>query len=260
MISVLVTIHNKDFLVDKCLSAIIKNSTHTKEVIVVLDGCTDKSSDIARSVLENCNISTKFIVLQDVFETRANNAALRASTSQYSILVQDDMVVDEVGWDYRLVSPMLQYNDLFAVSAKNCHNNYLTGKEPGCGKDLIRHTDMSDGLTSARDKIYIRDTVNRGPLALDTKRVETLNFLDEVYSPYTWDDHDLCYRARERGWLCGSYSSKYISEKNWGTTRRKNFHIWKDANQRNQETFYRRHFDRLTVLNKEAFTRDVKQQ
>lgn len=259
MISVLVTIHNKEDLVEKCLGSIIEKSTHTNELIVALDGCNDRSLDITEKVLQRCTFSTKIISLNDVFETKSNNETLKLSTSPYSILVQDDMVVDEAGWDFRLVSPMMQYSDIFAVSAKCAHNNYLTGFNPGSGKDLIRHGEMADASSCNRLHLNIRDTVNRGPLALNTERVRILEYLDEVYAPYTWDEHDLCYRAREKGWLCGSYSVKYISKKEWGTTRNKNHHIWKSANQKNQETFYERHYDRLSVLNKESSTREVKQ-
>ena len=229
----------------------------TNHLIVVLDGCTDGSPQIVKEMAVKSPFEISILETADVFEVRSNNAGLKASSEEYVILLQDDMVVDEIGWDERIIRPMRQYSDIFAVTAKNAHNNYLTGQKPGSSQDLISHGEITEAIRDSRSHIQIRDTVNRGPLALRGDVVRELGYLDEEYAPYIWDDHDLCYRARNRGWICGSYNVKFISEKDWGTTRSKNRDLHASSNLKNQRIFYERHFERLKIPNKEAYSREV---
>ena len=252
MISIVLTVHNKDSLVEKVLSSITTNSHAMSELIVVLDGCTDKSAQVVERFFTNNKVNHKIIVTNDVFETKANNEGLKNVTNDYSIILQDDMVVDEMGWDKRLISPLLAFDDIFAVGAKNAHNNYLTGADLNSGKDLIKHGEMTNAQVDDRKNLRIRNSINRGPIAFKQSSIEQLNFFDEEYSPYTWDDHDLCYRAfLQKSWKCGSFPVKVISKKEWGTTRNKNFDTWKKANLKNQKTFCQRYFD---VLSKQSNT------
>ena len=234
MISIVLTIHNKEFLVRRCIDSIFKNSKMTNHLIVVLDGCTDGSPQIVKEMAVKSPFEISILETADVFEVRSNNAGLKASSEEYVILLQDDMVV-----------------------AKNAHNNYLTGQKPGSSQDLISHGEITEAIRDSRSHIQIRDTVNRGPLALRGDVVRELGYLDEEYAPYIWDDHDLCYRARNRGWICGSYNVKFISEKDWGTTRSKNRDLHASSNLKNQRIFYERHFERLKIPNKEAYSREV---
>lgn len=261
MLSVILTIHNKENLVERCLGSILSLSKDMSELIIVLDGCTDNSQRLVEKQLEkHGNLAHKLIFTDDVFETKANNAGLKEATQKYVVLVQDDVVVNEAGWDSRIIKPLQLYDDIFAVTAKNAHNNYLTGKKPGSGCDLIKHGEITDGQKGPRDRIEIRDSVNRGPLAFEREKALSLNFFDEIYAPFIWDDHDICYRAKEKGWVCGSYSINFISEKQWGTTRSnpKSHSIWKASNEKNQKIFYERYYERLSQLNKESSYRMIK--
>lgn len=58
-----------------------------------------------------------------MWETSSDNIGLRAAyASSFLILVQADVLVTEVGWNRRLVAPLLLFGDLFAVSARAAHN------------------------------------------------------------------------------------------------------------------------------------------
>ena len=49
--SIILTVHNKEFLLDRVLNGIQKNTTGEYELIIVLDGCTDKSSEIVEKFI-----------------------------------------------------------------------------------------------------------------------------------------------------------------------------------------------------------------
>ena len=71
--------------------------------------------------------------------------------------------------------------------------------------------------------------------------LEKLDYLDEAYSPQSWDEHDLNLRARSKfGMVTGFYPINWYSELSWGSTRDekgkfKNWYV--EAEFQNQKNF-----------------------
>ena len=104
MISINLTVHNKEFLLLECLERIKKYTVGPYELVVVLDGCNDNSEEILDIFTkENKGIKIKKIHAPDVFETKANNLAAKASEGEYISIVQDDMLINEAGWNERML-------------------------------------------------------------------------------------------------------------------------------------------------------------
>jgi glycosyltransferase involved in cell wall biosynthesis len=234
--SIILTVHQKQELIERVLRGILDNTTGAYELITVFDGCTDNSYTIYQMVKkEYPQVDFKELHLPNVFEVKANNAGMQAASGDYFILVQDDMQVIEPGWNARLTLPIRSHDKVFAVTSKDAHN--YTGDD----RLWNNYGNMS---TIPRNVFAIRDVVNRGPLALDGAKVKELNYLDEAFAPLCSDDHDLCARAyKEKGWLCGCYWINYISEVGWGTTRQKNQAWHYNIDMRNRQLFFQRHWD-----------------
>jgi glycosyltransferase involved in cell wall biosynthesis len=227
-LSVILTVHNKCWLAAVVVDAVVKFTRTPFELVVVYDGCTDTSQHAVESVLdthskrlgENRIQGYVEVVTPDVHETRANNAGLRACRGRYAILVQDDMVVNECGWDERLMRPMRLWSDVFAVSARNALT-HLPGV--ACFKAIGR---IEDGTPRGhydnpdRNLFRLRQSVNRGPLGLDMEKARALDYLDESFAPAECDDADICWRAFvQHGWRCGVLPVEYLSDLHWGTMR-----------------------------------------
>jgi len=254
MYSINLTIHNKGFLVKEVLERIKQYTTNAYELVIVLDGCSDDSESIVQDfVKSNTQIKTKILQAPNVFETKANNLAAKSSDGDYIIIIQDDMLVNELGWNKRLTHPIREIQDTFAVTARTAHNweynpnsnNLHDEYIPGQWSDLLVHTDHAHRQNTSRDVFAIRECVNRGPLALDHKVMEALNYFDEIFEPQDMDDHDLCYRAKALGKICGCYWIDYISEDLWGGTRLNGQTAeWMlRSNQKNTRLVYERHKD-----------------
>lgn len=245
-ISIIVTCHNKDFLIGKVIEAIFENTLSPFELVVVLDGCTDNSEAEVDKVLESpvSNLSTfKKLYADDVFETKANNIGMKQADGDLFILVQDDMVVNEKGWEQRLIQPILTFDDVISVTAKQAHDigiekeaTWYRSPRLNCPNLASRQTGLS------RNVFAVRDTANRGPLAIDAQKIKILNYLDEDYAPYTWDEHDLHLRAyKNHQWVAGCYWIDFISEEKWGSTRTKSGNIFSKAEKANMKKIYQRH-------------------
>lgn len=252
MHSIVLTVHNKDFLIEQVLNGIYENTEGPYELIVVLDGCSDNSEAIVNSLARK-NLTT-ILYADNVFETKANNIGLRKSEGKYVTIVQDDMIIKEKGWNKRMEKPF-SFSDVFAVTARTAHDwriNYSSqhmGMEKDlddCWCDILIHTNHADRSNTSRDIFAIRSSVNRGPLMLDNEVLEKLDYLDEIYEPQELDDHDLAYRAFKKfGKVCGCYWIDYQSEYEWGGTRKDggvSSWLYK-ANHKNMKILYNRHKD-----------------
>ena len=52
MHSIILTVHNKGWLIDKVIQGIKDNTVGEYELIVVVDGCTDNSDEVVRKNVE----------------------------------------------------------------------------------------------------------------------------------------------------------------------------------------------------------------
>lgn len=263
--TIILTVHNKaELLRNYVLPALAKftNWVHT-DLIVVLDGCTDESeAEVLSWVKKQGFYRFKLIHTPDVFETKANNAGLREATGDYVIILQDDMVVNEKDWNVRLLEPFDKWDDVFAVTANCAHNWELNPNSQGIKdgwSDLLNHIDHANKTNTPRNVFAIRDSVNRGPLAINRRELEFLNFFDEAFAPLDSDDHDLMYRMRKKeyGLVCGFYAVEWYSRPEWGGTRdsdgkQKQWAL--DAQIKNTRLLYDRHKDIMNIHQKENRT------
>jgi hypothetical protein len=223
------TTHNKENMIESVCYGIVNNVSHlTEQIIVVFDGCIDKTEEITRKSLRNFNKEVIYIYTDDVFELKANNEGLKKVTSDYVILIQDDMIIKEKNFDSRMLLPFLSFSDVFAVTSQTAHNNKLQNNNIYVDNSADRRTGYS------RDFFAVREIANRGPLMYNHSDIKTLNYFDEYLCPNSYDDHDISYRAYEKlGKISGLYWIDYDSEPTWGTGRQKNIDIHNRAHQRN---------------------------
>ncbi len=267
-ISLLLTVHNKAWLLERVLAGLLDHrSPLSTELVVVFDGCTDDSAAVFDRVIAARtapDLRIQKLHTADVWETKANNVALHAATGDYALVVQDDVVLTEPHFDRRLLQPLLAFSDCFAVGGNCAHDivlrhnrphwTALVGKSPW-GSRLSWLPPLSRALHARhrrhhRDLFCVRDSVNRSPLLLDRPRAAQLDFFDEAFAPLEFDDHDLCLRARrDFGWRCGAYLVDFLSESAWGQLRRSSTsaEVGRQARARNAPLLVDRHRTALTT-------------
>ena len=222
-IDIVLSMFNQEKLITKVLQGIIDNTTTKFNLILVFDGCTDKTMEVATSflkanrppLLDDLRIATA----ANVYETRANNIGFKMSTEPYLITLQDDMVIEEKGWERRLTYPIRAFDDVFAVTARSALNTCIDPKTLE-----LRYLDEAsrESFTLDRKTFTIRNSINRGPIAFRTDTLIKLGYLDEAFAPGWLDEADIVLRAHERfGMVCGAFWIGYRSDEAWGKTRSK---------------------------------------
>lgn len=234
--SIVLTVFNKDWLIEKVLDGIFQNTVNMFELIIIIDGCTDNSEKVIQKYLDTH--TNKYMThyemtyCDDIFETRANNIGCKMAHGEYIVIVQDDHVINEKNWLKRQSTPFRKFKDVFCVTSQTAHNYNINlsgkcqeGKHEGnippltwCS--LLSYDSVADKSNTSRDIFSVRDSANRGPLMFLHSRIRELGYFDEIYYEQTMDEHDLCYRAWiEHKWVSGIYWIDRISEPNWGSTR-----------------------------------------
>lgn len=265
-LSIVLTIHNKEWLLEKVINQILNTTTGNYELVFVVDGCTDGSEAIVDRFISGCpsHVTMKKTVTPNVFETRANNAGMKLCTGDRITIIQDDMVILERDWNTRMQKPLDKFSDVFAVTARTAHNwvynpnsvhQYMTEDLDNCWCDIIDHTDHKHKNNTLREIFAIRSCVNRGPLLFDHETLQKLNYFpEEKIIKQDMDDHYLCFSAyKNLGKLCGLYWINFESQDSWGGTRINGAPAkWLlKANHANMKTLWRDHKDVIDKLHNE---------
>ncbi len=215
--TIILTVHNKEKTIKKILKYLFKSlSPLTKNLIIVIDGCTDNTSKKINQAIKELNfkkqIEIEIIYTDDIWETKANNKGLRLVKTEFATIVQDDMLIKHKHWDEGLINVYRNYR-VFAVSGRSAHDfNFekgnliiknVFGREAPLGDKNIFAKLISKFLIYTGSfwiyemisPIGFRMSVNRGPLLFKVKHLKELNFFDEEFAPFELDDIDLCCRA-----------------------------------------------------------------
>lgn len=240
-ISVIVTVYNKEHQIDKVIHGIVDNTLSPFELVVVYDGCIDRSQEIVENIIgkkRGCMSAYVPLHTPDVNETKANNTGMKAASGAYFLLLQDDMEITEKGWEQRLIKPLKKFPDVFAVSSLWGANYAPFTTDP------TKHAYTDQYRGGYRDKFVIRDVICRGPVAFDAQTMKQLGYFDEAYAPLYLDDHDLCVRAYQQlKKKCGVYKIgwKMLKKTCEGHVKMSNGQYFRDVIMINRKTFWQRY-------------------
>jgi glycosyltransferase involved in cell wall biosynthesis len=227
ILDIVVSMYNQEKLIERVLVGIFQNTTTPFNLNLVFDGCTDRTKEVALAFIEKAKAKVGqggAALLRDlrtadapnVFETRANNAGFRMTTTDYIIAVQDDVVIEERGWERRMTYPLRSWDDVFAVSGRAAMNMAIDAAGDVAFSDMA----AAESFSLPRRSFEIRSVINRGPIALRADILRKLDCLDEAFAPGYFDEADLVLRARTRfAMACGAIRVGWHSDAAWGKTR-----------------------------------------
>lgn len=228
MLSIVIPIHNQEQIIQTVLDSVLEMTVGTYELILILDGCTDRSPQIVANWIETTPKPTGLVEVRIVinekglFETSCDNQGFRLAKGEYIMEIQADMKILTFGYNVLLTSPLKQYSDLIAVSGRCCHR---LNQSPGTniGKLGAKVEAPHEVLHSFENygKVFLSHTVNRGPIAFRASMLRELNYLDEEHYVLENDEHDLFARAWVlKQWRCGFVPIEVYSPLHWGSTRK----------------------------------------
>jgi len=202
MISIIIVNYNRKDLLKNCLDAVRTQSFKDIEIIVVDNGSSDGSSDMARAdypwvkLIEN---------KENLFFCKANNQGIEAAKGDLILCLNNDCILDK---DY-LKEAVISFNvdekigmvsgKIFRMDRKTIDSTGLfvaRNRKPlerGYGKPDKGQYDNPGYIFGVSGSCMLMKKI-----MLDDIRDEN-GYFDETFEMY-YEDLDLCWRARKKGW------------------------------------------------------------
>jgi GT2 family glycosyltransferase/glycosyltransferase involved in cell wall biosynthesis len=198
-VSVVVPVHDHWSLTAGCLASVAADPVTARyEVIVVDDASTDETAERLGGVAGLRTVRLD----ENVGFLRAANAGIAAARGRYVVLLNNDTVVGP-GWLDALVRTAEASPDIGVVGAKLV---YADGRLQEAGGVIWRD---ASGHNYGRDQDpedprfnFVRDVDYCSGACLLVRRdlLSALGGLDTRFSPAYYEDTDLCFAARDRGY------------------------------------------------------------
>ena len=223
--SVIMSLYNAELSIEHSMPALFDTMSGIWELIITLDACYDDSFLVIKRLTQSLFVTSTCVRIRvieqptAIWETSSDNLGLSISNPKEAyILVQPDMIITEKSWNERVLRAFSEDSRLFAVSGRCGHSQDGSHKIGRCGADF----EIPLAGSEDRPQLHVRETVNRGPLVLRATYAQELGFFDEQSFFLEGDDHDLCRRASEHGWIAAYLPIGVYAPLNLGARRQRN--------------------------------------
>jgi GT2 family glycosyltransferase len=203
-VSVVVCTYNGAGTLDDCLSGLSHLTYPDYEVIVVDDGSTDASAQIA------ARHPVRLIQTPNRGLSAARNAGLAAATGEIVAYIDDDAVPDQ-DW-LRYVAATLQETDHVGVGGPNL-------PPPGDGTVAACVANAPGGPAHVLVSDRVAEHIPGCNMAFRRSWLEAINGFDPRFR-VAGDDVDLCWRLQERGGTLGFHPAAQVWHHRRTTVRR----------------------------------------
>jgi glycosyltransferase involved in cell wall biosynthesis len=256
-----VTIHNKEDLIERVVTGILLCAGGNSHVYLVLDGCTDRTEQIVDTLINDwVGLPITKLEAPDVHELLSLNLALRQIPQDgdgYNILVQDDVLLADRNFEQKVIAVNKHFGHNIGVLSFR-HGVNVVGNPSTREIEEVDLIESSYGLGMCARPLLPEHAVQRmvclrSPQCLSFATIRRIGFLDEKYAPYTYDDHDYCLRCLRAGLINVVYALKIHSRVEWGGMRRKPQPGVAAIMKRNRRYTYEDHRDFIDTLRRSDF-------
>lgn len=226
----IITIHNKEDLIEEVLKSVLMCCRDNSYVYPVLDGCTDNTEKIIDGIIDKFSgVPITKVYTADVHELLSINAGLKAACQEgegFNIILQDDVLLldtnleDKVYRLYQWAGPKLGYIS-FRLGA-NFTRDAAKSEDPVPYTDYVENA-YGHGIRNAKmlplGYLAYRTVPIKSPVCLPFKIVRKVGLFNEKLAPYGHDDPELAVRIIKAGYHNAVFSVKFGSDVGWGGTR-----------------------------------------
>lgn len=249
-----IPIFNKEDILPETLKGIERCSSKDSKIILVVDGCTDRSEEIVDEFIAKNIRETVKLLMPNVHMLLSVNEGLKHIDEGFTIVMQDDIILEDPDMEqkifdlYERIGPKLG-----VISFRFGSNIKITNRFQSIRTLFKRMIIESDFIKSKDDyanyqdgeynNFYPRMSAINGPNCIPFTVISKLKQFDTNLAPYGFDDPEFCLRALSLGFINGLFPIKYRSDEEWGGTRRSKSFL-NEVNRihiRNRKYIYEKH-------------------
>jgi GT2 family glycosyltransferase/2-polyprenyl-3-methyl-5-hydroxy-6-metoxy-1,4-benzoquinol methylase len=199
LVSLLVPLYSRADLTRACLRSILENTSRVPYEVVLIDDAADAQT---KRLLEGVRGARIIRNESNIGYLRSMNRAATAARGDWLVLFNNDTVVTQ-GWLRALLDCAESSPDIGVVTPKFV---YPDGRLNEAGGIIWRDgtgVNYGRGDSPGRFRYEYRRETDYGSAAallVSTKLWREVGGFDERFLPMYYEDVDLCFEARERGW------------------------------------------------------------
>jgi len=265
MFNYIIPVFNKEDILPLTLDGINLCASMDARIYIIIDGCTDRSEEIVDNFKKKTHRNIIKIHMPNVHMLKSVNAAFKLINGGFTIISQDDIVLDDVNLESKILKLYSQMGPSLGVVSLRLGANI----KPASIFQKLRHKTFkgmiyeTDFISSENDhnngypiaeneKFYPRVAAINGPNIVPWSVRSKIGILDEKLAPYGFDDPEYCLRAMKNGFINGVFPIKYRSDLEWGGTRRSKSFLREVAriHKRNRLYIWNKHYNIIDKINK----------
>lgn len=237
----IVPIFNKEDILPQTLEGIENCAGTDSKIIMIVDGCTDRSEAIVDEFMKNSAHKTEKILMPNVHMLLSVNAGLKTVKGGFSVIMQDDIVLKDTDTEKKVIDLYQKKKEKLGVISfrygadlkgtsfkstisinRNVKWNFNQMIET---INMIQSPDDNASYPIAENgTFHQRMCAINGPNVVPWALLSKIGLLDEGIAPYGYDDPDYSLRSLKAGFINGLFPIKYISEEGWsGSSRSEEF-------------------------------------
>jgi glycosyltransferase involved in cell wall biosynthesis len=257
----IVTIHNREDLIERVLTAILISAGVHSHVYLVLDGCTDRTEAVIdKMLLDWVGLPVTKLYAPDVHEIRSLNIALRIVPQDgegYNILIQDDIILRDRALETKILAIYRHFDrNIGVLSFRHGANIDLDSTRGEIAESDIIESIYGQGMVDvplAPGYAATRMVCMRSPQCISFDTIRKIGLLDEKFAPYTYDDYDYGIRCLKAGLKNVVYALKISSRVEWGGMRRSPQPGVAAIMKRNRQYVYQDHAEFIRTMPRDEF-------
>jgi len=226
----IITIHNKQDLIQEVLTCILMCCRDNSHVYPVLDGCTDQTESIIDDISATfSHVPITKVYAPDVHEIRSINAGLRAADQAgegYNIILQDDVMLRDFMWESKVLKLYQWAGEKLGFVSFRLGANFI--KDAATSESVEPFTEQVEnayghGLRTASvllpGQLTYRSIAIKSPVCIPFKLTQEIGLLDDRLAPYMCDDIEYSIRCLKAGYQNAVFGLRFQSDVDWGSTR-----------------------------------------
>ena len=199
LVSIIIPVHNHFDATLNCLKSLSSTQEKASFEIIIID---DSSTDVTFDVLSKCENIQYIRNEQNLGFLRSCNKAAQTARGQYLVFLNNDTIVLP-GWLDSLIDTFGEYHEAGLVGSKLI---YPDGRLQEAGGVMWED---ATGINFGRDDDpkkpqynYLRDAdyCSGASICIPKPVWEELDGFDELFTPAYYEDTDLAFRLRKRGY------------------------------------------------------------
>jgi len=210
VISIIIPTHDNAEVLEECLACWRRWSGALPfEVIVVEDGCSDRTPDLLRTIAATSwgQAHMRWVHESDVHELRSTNRGFAEARGELLLVWQDDMFVERAWFLEELERTFDAVPEIGLLSLSRGLRYYPLDEPIDRLEDLLDWRRLESTI-GAGPLNWVRlqevDAVIR-PWIVRRAAIDRVGPLDPAFRLSEWDEADLAFRIRQAGWAIATH-------------------------------------------------------